>query len=146
MWSNMRRSFVCIGLITGLAILGVAATPEDEIRSAEKAWAVAVKGRDLAVLDKIFTTGLIYAHATGAVQNKQQYIDRLRSGAQRYDVITHEDTKVVIYGDSAVAHSMMRTTGVNDAGKFDDHVMVMHFWLKQGGSWRLAGHQSTKVP
>ena len=134
--------------IAYLLLIGAAAVTatEDEIRSAEKAWAVAVKARDFAALDKIFTPGLIYAHATGAVETKQKYIDRLRSGAQKYDSITHESTKVVMYGDSAVAHSLVRTIGVNDKGPFNDHVLMMHHWVKQGGSWRLAAHQTTKVP
>ena len=122
------------------------AAVEDEIRHAEQAWAAAVKGRDLAALEKIFTPGLIYAHATGAIEDREKYIGRLRSGAQRYDSITHESTKVVLYGDSAVAHSIMRMIGANAAGPFNDHVMMMHLWVKQNGAWRLAAHQTTKIP
>ena len=138
----MRRLIACALLAAGLA----AASVEDEIRAAEKAWADAVKGRDYAALDKIFTTGLIYAHSSGAIESKQKYIDRLRSGAQRYDSLTHEDTKIVPYGDAVVAHSMVRVTGVNNSGPFNDHVMMMHLWVKQGGAWLLAAHQTTKVP
>jgi ketosteroid isomerase-like protein len=126
--------------------LGFGASTEDEIRSAEKAWAVAVKGKNLAALEKIFTAELIYAHATGAIETKQKYLDRLRSGAQRYDSLTHETIKVVPYGDSAVSHSLVRVTGVNSSGPFNDHVMMMHLWVRQGGTWRLAAHQTTKIP
>ena len=90
--------------------------------------------------------GWFYAHATGAIETKQKYMDRLKSGAQKYDEITQEETKVIVYGDSAVTHSIMRMTGVNQAGPFNDHVMMMHLWVKQGGSWRLAAHQTTKLP
>ncbi|MBI1789341.1 MAG: nuclear transport factor 2 family protein [Acidobacteria bacterium] len=142
----MKRSVVRILLIAAAAVASFAASGEEEIRGAEKAWAAAVKGRDFAALDKIFTPGLIYAHATGSIESKEKYIDRLRSGAQRYDSITHEDVRVVMYGDAAVAHSMVRVTGSNNAGPFNDHVMMMHLWVKQGGAWRLAAHQTTKVP
>jgi ketosteroid isomerase-like protein len=138
----MKRLVACAILAIGLA----SASVEDEIRTAEKAWAGAVKGRDYAALEKIFTPGLIYAHASGAIESKQKYVDRLRSGAQRYDSITHEDMKIVPYGDAVVAHSMVRVTGVNSAGPFNDHVMMMHLWVKQGGAWKLAAHQTTKVP
>ncbi|MBC8166744.1 MAG: nuclear transport factor 2 family protein [Bryobacteraceae bacterium] len=122
-----------------------AATP-GEIESADKAWATAVRTRDIASLEKIFASGLIYAHASGAVEDKQKYIDRLKSGKQRYDSVTIETTKVVMYGESAVSHSVVRTTGVNDQGPFNDHVMMMHFWVRQKGNWILAAHQTTKVP
>lgn len=47
---------------------------------------------------------------------------------------------------SAVAHSLARTVGSVDGKPFNDHVMVMHFWVKQGANWRLVAHQTTKVP
>ena len=119
---------------------------EDEIKAADKAWAAAVKGRDLAALEKVFTAGLVYAHASGAVETKQVYINRLKEGKQRYDSVTIESTKVYPYGDSALSHSIVRTIGVNDKGPFNDHIMMMHMWVKQGGSWHLAGHQTTKLP
>lgn len=132
-------------LTAALSLGSASAASEDEIRNAEKSWAAAVKGRDYAALEKIFTPGLIYAHASGAIEDKDKYVGRLRSGAQRYDSITHESTKIVLYGDSAVAHSIMRMTGVNTAGPFNDHVMMMHLWVKQNGAWRLAAHQTTKI-
>jgi len=142
----VRRFLVAICFTAAFAVLGVCASAEEEIRSAEKAWAAAVKGRDLAALDKIFTPGLIYGHATGAIEDKQKYMDRLKTGAQKYEGIVQEQIKIVLYGDSAVTHSIMRMSGVNTAGPFNDHVMMMHVWVKQGGSWHLAAHQTTKVP
>ena len=123
-----------------------AASPEDEIKAADKAWATAVKSKDLAALDKMFLPGLVYAHATGPIESKDVYINRLKEGKQRYDSVTIESTRVFPYGDSALSHSIVRVTGVNSAGPFNDHVMMMHMWVKQGGAWRLAGHQTTKVP
>ena len=49
-----------------------AATAEDEIRNAEKSWISAVKSRDIAALDKLFTPELIYGHASGAIETKQK--------------------------------------------------------------------------
>jgi ketosteroid isomerase-like protein len=142
----MRRAIIPLFLLIATAAASYGAGVEDEIRNAEKSWAAAVKGRDFAALDKIFTPNLVYAHATGAIQTKKEYMDRLRTGKQRYDAITYESTKVFVYGDSAVAHSIMRMSGVNDAGPFNDHLMTMHFWVKQGGAWHLAAHQTTKLP
>ena len=131
-------------LLSCVALL--AATPEEEIKAADMAWAAAVKAKDIARLEKMFTPGLVYAHATGPIETKQVYLDRLRGGKQRYDSVTIESTKVFPYGKSALSHSIVRVTGVNDSGPFNDHVGMMHMWVKQGNSWRLAGHQTTKVP
>ncbi len=124
----------------------VFANDESDIKAADARWAAAVKGRDTAALEQIFTPGLIYAHATGAVQDKTTYINRLKSGKQRYTDVIIESTKVVPYGQSAVSHSIVRTIGTNDSGPFNDHVMMMHLWVRQNGTWHLAAHQTTKIP
>ena len=136
-----------IALIALIAISGLyAADLETEIRDAEKAWAKAVVARDWAAVDKILGDKLIYAHATGGIESKKQYLDRVRSGAQQYNTINHESTRVVVYGDSAVTHSIMRMAGATNGTPFSDHLMMLHVWEKQGGAWRLAAHQTTKLP
>ena len=127
-----------------LALL--AASPDDEIRSAEKQFSQALEKRDISALEKLFTPGLIYAHSTGVIQDRSQFIDQLKSGTRKYTAVKQERIKIVTYGDSAVAHSVMRMTGVNDKGPFNDHVMMMHFWVKQSGQWHLTAHQTTKIP
>lgn len=129
-----------------LALTLSAAAGEDEIKSAEKAWIAAVKSRNVAQLEKLFTPELIYGHASGAIETKQKYLDRLKSGKQRYDSMEIESMKIVMYGTTAVAHSVARFTGVNDSGPFNDHLMLLHTWVKQKGAWHLAAHQTAKLP
>ncbi|HUQ90556.1 MAG TPA: nuclear transport factor 2 family protein [Bryobacteraceae bacterium] len=133
-------------LLLAASCLALAATPEEEIRAAEKKWADAVVARDYAALDKIYTPALIYAHSTGAIENRQKYMDRLKSGAQKYDGITQESIQIVPYGDSVVSHTILRMTGSNASGPFNNRVMAMHLWVKQNGAWRLAAHQTTLLP
>lgn len=139
---NMVRTLVLFVATAAVTLC----SSEDEIRAADQRWAAAVKGGDTAKLDRMYTSDLIYAHATGNVENKAQYIERLRSGKQKYSDVVIESTKIVSYGDSAVSHSIVRTIGTNDNGPFNDHVMMMHVWVKQRGEWRLAAHQTTKIP
>jgi ketosteroid isomerase-like protein len=127
------------------AILG-AAGAEDEIGKAEKAWSAAVTGGDYAALDRMLTNQLIYAHASGVVETKGEYVGRLRSGAQKYDRVEHQKMTVRVYADAAVVHANMRMVGKSNGQAFDDQVMMLHLWVKQGGAWRLAAHQTTRLP
>ena len=131
-----------------LAALGtaIAAGNDAELREAEKAWASAVASHNYAELDRILGEGLIYAHSTGHIESKAQYLGRLHSGAQKYDSIQHSKMTIRPYGDAAVVHSIVRMTGTSDGKPFDDRLMMMHVWVKQEGQWRLAAHQTTKLP
>ena len=140
----MRTGILTLAFLIGLPSL--AADVKEEIRKEDKAWAAAVVARDFPALEKIYADELIYAHATGAIESKQDYLGRLRKGAQRYEGVTHESIRIVPYGDSAVTHSIMRMTGTSNGQSFNDHVMMLHLWVKQGGKWRLAAHQTTKLP
>ncbi len=140
---TMRKLLV----VTLLVATALKAGVPEEIKAAEKAWGQAVQARDFAALQNTYTPDLIYAHSTGIIENLQQYMDRLKTGAQKYDQVIHESTKVVPYGaNAAVAHSLMRMIGTSNGKPFNDHVMTMHFWVKEGGKWRLAAHQTTKLP
>lgn len=133
-----------------LILCAVAATAasasEAEIKAADARWAAALKAKDTAALEQMYTPELIYAHASGKVEDKTEYLARLKAGKQRYDAVNFESTRIVVYGDSALSHSVVRTIGVNDRGPFNDHVLMMHMWVKQKGAWRLAAHQTTKIP
>lgn len=140
------RTFLLTLTISAIAFTAPAATgDEQQITAAEKSWASAVIAKDFAKLDAMLTPDLIYAHSTGVIDDKTQYLQKMKTGKQNYAGIEHKSTTVRMHGDSAVAHSMIRMHGTNAAGPFDDNVMALHLWVKSKGKWLLAAHQTTKV-
>ena len=135
-----------IGVLLLLLAPAIAADPDAAIRDAENGWSTAVTGRNFEALERILGHKLIYAHATGAIESKDQYLARLRSGTQRYDSITRESIRIVPYGDSAITHSILTMRGTTNGKPFNDHVMALHVWEKQDGTWTLVAHQTTKLP
>jgi len=116
------------------------------VAQAEKAWAAAVVKGDHAALDKLLAADLIYTHSSGVVENKNVYFGKLKSGALKYESIQHEDIVVKPYGDAAVLHCKVRMKGVSDGAPFSAYAVMTHVWVKQGGSWKLAAHQATRLP
>ncbi len=127
-----------------LAAVGMAAD-EDAIRKVEKAWAAAVVANDFKTIDGLLSPDLIYAHSTGAIETKAEYVGKIRNHEYNYKGIDHESITVKMHGDSAVAHSKVRMRGVNKSGPFDNQLMMLHLWVTQGGRWVLAAHQTTRL-
>ena len=133
-------------MIRILLVLASAAWAQMPPAQLDETWRKAVLAKDTAALDKLLAPDLVYAHATGIVDTKQTYLDKIKSGRQNYKSMELRQPSVRVYGDAIVTHSWMRVTGVNQAGPFDDKVMMLHVWVKKSnGAWQLAGHQTTKV-
>jgi ketosteroid isomerase-like protein len=140
---NMRTTLLSLTLC--VAALVAASPEEQQVLDAEKAWASAVIAKDFAKLDAMLMPDLIYAHSTGNIEDKTQYVGKMKAGTQRYAGIEPGPTTVRLHGNAAITHSTVRMHGVNANGPFDDRVMMIHMWVKSGGTWKLAGHQTTKV-
>jgi ketosteroid isomerase-like protein len=135
---------IVLAVVCGAVLMG--ASVEDDVRKAEKDWAAAVVARDFGALERIYSDQLIYAHSTGRVETKAQYLDRLKSGTQQYEKIEFQNTTIHTYGDSAAALSHVHISGKSNGQPFDDRLIMLHLWVKAKGAWRLAAHQTTKMP
>ncbi len=140
-----------IRALTVLALAALSLTAQDAaatgkaIEKLDAAWAQAILAKDVAQLDKLLAADLIYGHASGVLDTKKDYLEKIRSGRQHYQTVERKKVSVRVLGDSAVTHCWMHVTGINPAGKFDDKVMLLHVWSKRGGSWQLVAHQTAKV-
>jgi ketosteroid isomerase-like protein len=132
-------------LLVLCAAICAAQETKASILALDKQWSDAIVKGDTATLEKLLTDDLVYAHATGIVDTKKSYIAKIKERRQVYKSFEQHNPQVNIYKDSAVTFSHVRVTGTNQAGAFDDKIMLIHFWVKQNNAWRLAGHQTTKI-
>lgn len=130
-----------------LILTAAACAAQDKafILSLDKQWSDAIVKSDTATLEKLLADDLVYAHATGIVDTKASYIAKIKERRQVYKSFEQHNPVVNVYKDSAVTFSHVRVTGTNQAGAFDDKIMLIHFWVKRNNAWRLAGHQTTKI-
>jgi ketosteroid isomerase-like protein len=137
------KKICMLAFAVALSALPLCAASEDDLLKAEKEWAAMVVAGHFDHVATMLDDALIYAHSTGNIESKDEYLGKLRSGAQKYTAITHEKSTVRMHGDAAVVHSIGRMVGTNAAGPFNNHLMIMHTWVKSGGKWLLAAHQTT---
>ncbi|HEU0123492.1 MAG TPA: nuclear transport factor 2 family protein [Bryobacteraceae bacterium] len=132
-------------LVVLCAAVCAAQETKDTFLALDKQWSDAIVKGDTATLDKLLAPDLVYAHATGVVDTKASYIAKIKERRQVYKSFEQRNPRVNVYKDSAVTFSWVRVTGTNQAGPFDDKIMLIHFWVKQNNAWRLAAHQTTKI-
>lgn len=117
---------------------------EIEARDAERVRATLAG--DLAALDDLFADGLRYTHASASVDDKQKYLENLRTGVYQYRSLTDVERSFQVHGDTVLVTGDVR---IDVLAKGTPKVFTSRYlavWLREGGRWRLGAWQSTPVP
>jgi uncharacterized protein (TIGR02246 family) len=143
---NLTRILFLAGVLISIA-LGADSKPGDAeaARQAERAWAQAAIKGDVAALDKILADDLTHTHGAGRTESKAQFLEAIRSGAQKYEAIDYGEINVRVYGATAIVTSEPNIRTVNSGQPSSSHSRFLHVYVKQSGMWRLVAHQSTRM-
>lgn len=142
---TLRYPLLTLTLIS----LAMAAEPQtkEAVSAADKAWAAATVKVDATALNKLLADDLNYIHSTGVIDTKAMFIDKLKTGKQKYSKFEHEGIDVRLYGPTAVLTATARvdssTNGVNNP---PNHLRFIRVWYYSKGAWQLVAHQSLRIP
>lgn len=146
----MKTSTTLFALFLLATLLGSSAKAQSKnsarILSLEKEWVTAVTSADEKALDRLFSDDLTYTHSNGNTDNKKEYIANLKSGKLKYQSITASNERVRDYGNSAIYTCRCKISVLSGGQTVAFDGIVIHVWVKTGGSWHLAAHQSTRLP
>lgn len=146
MMSQTIRAAALLALACGIAVPQTASKADEEVKQAEQAWVKAITSNDDAALDRLVSPRLVYTHSTGLVEDKAAYRKALAT-FQKYTAVDYESMRVNVFGgDAAVINSKVRMRGSTKDTPFDNRLMLIHVWVKEGGRWQLAAHQTTRLP
>jgi hypothetical protein len=118
----------------------------DEALKAEDARYAAQMSNDFAAMEKMFSPDLVYTHTSAVVDNKQSYIESMRSGKVVYKVMRRSDVQVRTFGCIAI----LTGNGNFDVTVGDKDVNVLlrfhSIWQKKDGTMQYVSWQSTRIP
>jgi ketosteroid isomerase-like protein len=114
-------------------------TTEEQVRELGRRWAAAEQAADVAVLDELTTDDLTVVRPTGFVLDKQQWLDRYRTGAVVTRSLSWDDVTVRDYGDTAVAIGSHTQQAQYQGHPADGRFRATHIYVRQDDRWRLAG-------
>jgi RNA polymerase sigma factor (sigma-70 family) len=130
-----------------LVRLGATATPAEkdkeavlEILKVEREWRDAIVRNDLQALDRFMADDYIAVDTGGGVLNKTATLEAHRRGAFSAESYEALETKVRIYGDTAVVNGLSRWK----AGNSSD-LRITSVYVKRNGTWRCVSWQGMVV-
>ena len=102
-------------------------------------WMAAELRGDAAALDELLADDFRAVGPLGFVLDKNQWLDRFRSGALRYDDVDWGDVDVRTYGDAAVAIGQWTQRGEHQGNSVDGRFRVTQVLVRTHGEWSLGG-------
>jgi ketosteroid isomerase-like protein len=118
---------------------------EQGVRQAIDELVVALRNNDAAALDRLYADGYVFVGDTGALMTKAERVAAFRSGALKYESISHEVASIRLFGDTAVA-IVRFTTKVAPGVKISDGKFVTTAtYAKTKGRWQIVAAQSARV-
>lgn len=116
------------------------ASTDETIRELGRRWADAEQRGDVATLDAITADNFTLVGPAGFVLNKQQWLDRYRTGALVTRSLNWDEIEVRDYAEAAVAIGCLTQQATYQDHPADGRFRATHIAVRDGGDrWLLAG-------
>jgi ketosteroid isomerase-like protein len=120
-------------------------TESDAIIAAEREWAKAAVDHDIAAFAKYMSDDyvLIAVNARPGkepefeVTTKAKWVDKVRSGREKYAAVGIRDLKVLFNGDFATVTGAYSQEGTSDGKDISASGLYVDTWAKRRGQWQL---------
>jgi ketosteroid isomerase-like protein len=116
---------------------------EGRILALETAWNHAEQNKDVAALDQLMASTLVYIDYDGSLQTKAQYLAEAKSETLHPEQITNDEMTAHMYGDAAVVTGIYREKGISKGKPYSRRGRFTDTWVKVNGTWLCVASQST---
>ena len=120
-------------------------TEIDAIQELEMAWSQAEMGADTGTLDAISTSDFMLVGPLGFVLDKEQWLERYRSGDLVTGSLALEDPATRVYGEAAVTIARHIQRAAYRGRPVDGRFRTTHIAVRVGRRWLLAGIQLSPI-
>jgi ketosteroid isomerase-like protein len=123
-----------------------AGSAETDVLNTERQWLEAYMKSDFAALERIKADDYNITYSTGEVMNKAQEIAKLKSMPAGAFKLNTEDTKVRLYGDTAVLTGVIIQSWADSGKPMNARLRYTDVWVKRSGRWQVVAAQLTNIP
>jgi hypothetical protein len=146
--------------ILAITVLSLCATPfaraqtasgvEEKLKSMEDSWAAATLQKDhgVSVVDGLVSTDFFGVNEKGKIQNKGEWLERMRTDTDTYTYSKNDSMEVHVYGPNiATVVGTSTEKGKDKNGKkFSRSFAWVDTWMERDGKWQcIAEGSSTPV-
>lgn len=118
---------------------------EQQVKNLATEWIAAELRGDAASLERTLADDFVGVGPRGFMLSKQEWIQRLQSGALHYNALTLDEMQVRVYGDAAILVGRETQAATYQGQDIPGQFRLTQVWVRQDGTWRLAGLQLSPI-
>jgi len=111
---------------------------QGEILRLEKEFSQAIVKNDARAVGRFLAADWIIIDPDGGIIDKERFLGVIRSGALTHEMMESDDTRVRIYGNSAIVTALTTTKGEFSGQVFTTQERATDVFVKQNGRWQCA--------
>jgi len=116
---------------------------EADLLALEEKWDIASMKGDAAALELILAEKFVSTTPEGKLRTKSEVLDRLKSGAVKYQSSKVDDMKPSVFGDAAIVTGRWKGKYVENGKTIDARERFTDTFVRQKGQWKcVASHSS----
>ena len=118
---------------------------EQAVRKFVDDFSAAFSQNDAAALDRMTAPDYTFVTPTGTIQNKEQRVAPIRSGALKYEYAKYDEVSVRIYGETAIVTARVTVKSELKGAPLNGQFRSTLTLLKVKGSWELIASQASVI-
>lgn len=119
---------------------------EEELLKVEKEFADTIVNNDLERLGRVVSDDWVIIDPNGEIVDRARFFEVIKSGSLTHEIMESEDSRVRVYGDSAVVTAVTRTKGKFMGQEFSTQERATDVFVKRDGRWRCVVTHLTRFP
>jgi ketosteroid isomerase-like protein len=116
-----------------------------EIEALEQQWQQAQVSNNIGEMNRLLADDYVGITSNGTVENKQQALAQRSAGTIRITRLDLTDTRVRVYGDTAVVTSQARLEGTNGTSDISGQYRYTRVYTRRLGEWKIVSFEASRM-
>lgn len=119
---------------------------EQQLLRIEQQWATAMTSGDAATVQRIEADSYVMTSSDGTTMTKQDDVNGLKSGTEKYTQADLSDLKAHVDGDTGTVTGKIALKGTEKGKDISGTYEFTDTFAKRNGTWEAVSTKSAKVP
>jgi ketosteroid isomerase-like protein len=116
-----------------------------EIEALEQQWQQATVSNNIGEMNRLLADDYVGISSNGMVENKQQALAQRSAGTVRITRLELTDTRVRVYGDTAVVTSQAQLEGTNGTSDISGQYRYTRVYNRRLGQWKIVSFEASRM-